>query len=206
MALLGNAPGGERVDEFSYWETAEAEIPWEHNRSYQRLASEASQVGSEKNLSRSEFLHAVHRLYDAYGDFLYATNQNKTEPEDQVHWHNHFRYARLGKKIGEPTLSPEMLSEAVFKYLKGSIRVPMLDRGLIDALIAQETFAFIDTHAGRSHFMTHLGCWGTWLILFVIFQVLVANKEPNWTRIIYGLSAVALIILVIWACAIHISC
>ena len=187
------------MDEHSYWELAYEDIPWEENRAYQKLASEASHVARQQQLPRDEFRNAILKLYDAYGDFLYATNPQQTESKDHAHWHNHFRHARLGKKLREPELTEDVLSGAAYKYLNGPMRVPMMDRALIDALIAQETFAYIDSHAGRGNFMTHLGCWGTWLAIVVAYQLLFSNEGVNWTRLFYGLAAVAALLFVIWA-------
>ena len=186
------------MSEYSHWKVAKEEIPWEKNRAFQRLASEASEVARQQQLAEDDFRDGLLKLYDAYGDFLHATNPWRTEPEEQAHWYNHFRQARLGKKMGEPSITPEVLSGAAYTYLKGPLRVPSLDRGLIDAFIAQETFAYIDRHAGRGPLLTHLGCWGTWLVLLAAFQ-LIFSADTDWKRFAQGAAAVVFIVLVVWA-------
>lgn len=156
-------------------------------------------IAEERNLSRRNFCDDVRQLYDAYGDFLAATNPGDVEPEDHIHWRNRYRDARLGKKLGEPPITQELLSGAASSYLKGPLRVPMFDRGLIDALVAQETFAYIDGHAGRGPLLTQLGCLGSWFVLLVGYQLLVGGADANWTRFWWGVGGLLLLILVLWA-------
>ena len=187
------------MEEYSYWATAKAAIPWHENRAYERVASEAIEASREQQLPESRFGYAVEQLYDAYGDFLYAMNPMEVEPGDHVHWHNHFRDARLGKKMGEPPISQEVLSGAAYKYLKGPLRVPLMDRGLLDAFIAQETFAYIDRQAGRGAFMTQLGCLGFYVVFVVVGAMLFGDSDTNWTRFWQIVGGLLVLMVVAWA-------
>jgi len=188
------------VDEFSYWHAAKEHGFYRDNRAFERIASEAAQVGRDKKLSPDEFEWGVHHLFEAYGSFLYAMNPMKaeTKDEDLRAWHNHFRDARLSKKRGEPPISSDVLSNAAYEYLKGPLRVPTFDRALIDALIAQETFAYIDGHAGQGTFFTYLGCFGAWLLLFIPFEML-WGTTVHWKSIWQIVGGFLALMLVVWA-------
>jgi hypothetical protein len=187
------------ADGFSYWKVANQKIPWEGSRAFQRLASEASAIGREQGLSPERFDDNIYKLYEAYDSLLAAMNDHEVEPQDRVHWHNHYRDARLDKKLGQPPISDDLLSGAAYEYLNGPMRVSMFDRALIDALIAQETFAYIDRHAGRGVLLTQLGCWGTWLVLFLIFELFFGIADFNWTRLWLAVGGLLVFWLVIWA-------
>ena len=175
------------MEEFSYWDAAEAAVPYKNSRAYQSIAREAAQVARETKFEQGDFGWAVRRLYDAYGEFLSAMNSYKIEPAQQNHWYNHFRDARLAKKSGEPEITHEVLAGAAHTYLKEPLRVPMMDRGLLDAFIAQETFAHIDSHAGRGALFTQFGCYGA-----IIFSGLIWSEPRRVRRRPFGLSHAAI--------------
>lgn len=100
--------GRQDGEEQPYWQIAEEHVPSKDNRAFQRLASEAAQVAKDRQIPRDEFRLGLQKLYEAYGDFLYAMNPTDTKSEDQRHWYNHFRDARLGKKMGEPPICQEI--------------------------------------------------------------------------------------------------
>jgi hypothetical protein len=185
------------VDEFSYYEAAKSHGYYEDNRAFQRIASEASEVARREKLDPDQFEWGLHQLYDAYGSFLYGVNPNDHERKEQHAWYNHFRDARLGKKFGEPPLAQEMISGAAYTYLKGPLRVPTFDRSLIDAFIAQETFAYIDRHAGRSAMMTQFGCFSSALVVALIWDFFFGS--PDWKGFKWAIGGMVAVMLVVWA-------
>lgn len=185
------------MHEFSYWQAAIDHGFYQDNAAFSHIASEAAQIGREQKLSPDEFEWGLHQLYDAYSSFLYAMNPNDRDGKDLQSWHNHFRDARLGKKHGEPPISSDVLSGAAYTYLKGPLRVPTFDRALVDAFIAQETFAYIDQHAGRGAFLTQTGCFIVLLVLWFAFELIFGT--PHWKPLWQGVGAVLAIFLVIWA-------
>lgn len=191
------------MDGFRYWDVAEERIPsnYEGNRAFQHLASDVTRVVMEQKVPPGEVNWQIARLYDAYAEFLYAMNPHGRDDERHEHWRNHFECARLNKKWGEPEISQEMLSAAASTYLGGPLRVRSFDRALIDAFIAQETFAYIDRHAGRSAFLLQLGCSGGGLAILVAIGVLLsifANSSTShafW----YVVGGTFVLQLVLWA-------
>jgi len=196
---LARVAWGGRVDGFSYWQAAKDHGFYQDNRAFQQIASEAAQVGRDRQLSPDDFEWGIHHLFEAYGSFLYAMNPMKLDMEDRDlrAWHNHYRDARLGKKHGEPSISSDVLSGAAYEYLKGPLRVPTFDRALIDALIAQETFAYIDSRAGSGAVFTQAGCFVVWLVLWGLGEAFFGHS--NWTGIGRGVAVIVAIALVIWA-------
>jgi hypothetical protein len=190
-------PAGERMDEvYAHWRYAKEKV-WdscEDCSPFKEMGQAAAAVASEQNLSKDEFGDQLYQIQEAYSSFLHGTNSG-SDFSKWRHWHNRFPSARLGKKkFGEPYLSSEMLSSAAAEYLKGRMRIPKFDRALLDALIAQELFAFIDTRAGRGAFATQFGCFGFIIVVVLGWQVL--TGEPiNWSRVMVGLA----IFLVPWA-------
>lgn len=181
---------------FSYWGFARERLPefYENNRAFERLASEAAQLASSAGLSSSDFEEGLHQLYDAYFSFLHAMNEFSADKgDDHRHWHNHFKDARLLKKVGEPPITAELLSDSAQSYLKGSLRVQSFDRALLDAFIAQETFAFIDRSAGAGAALTGGGCLVIPLAFIGGWRVLTGTAE--WERLATG----GALIVGIWA-------
>ncbi|GAC1577194.1 MAG: hypothetical protein NVS3B5_09180 [Sphingomicrobium sp.] len=143
-------PGVSMNDEYSYWSRAKAKI-WDAYREcppFTEMAEAAAQSASEKGIPREQFEWQLNKLYEAYSSVLHGTNSD-FDSSKWRHWHNRFGDARLGKKWGKPEIQAEMLSGAAYDYLNGALRVPRMDRALLDSLIAQETFAYIDRRAGR---------------------------------------------------------
>ena len=187
------------MDEFWYYDAAGSVLRCPESRARQQLQSEAANVGRVRQLSEDDFHHGVRQLGDAYDEFLSATNNYKVEQESQLHWHNRFRTVRLSKKLGEPEITQEILSQAAYSYLKGPLRVPMLDRGLLDAFIAQETFTFIDRSAGRGAVQFHVGCFGVMMASSIVWAMLFGDSGVNWTRYGTVTGGLLLFFLVIWA-------
>lgn len=75
----------------------------------------------------------------------------------------------------------------------------MLDRGLLDAFIAQETFAFIDRAAGRGAFFTQFGCLGVMMAGSIVWAAFFNDAGVNWTRYGSVIGAILIIFLVFWA-------
>lgn len=90
------------------------------------------------------------------------------------------------------------MSGAAYTYLKGTLRVPMFDRGLIDAFIAQETFAYIDRQAGGGAFLAQLFFWGAGLVLVGAFQLLF-GRDFNWAGYWYSILGLLAVFFLIWA-------
>lgn len=187
------------MDEYSRWKVAEELLGGSGYSARAGLASEAAQAGKELELPEHDFRHRVCQLREAYTAFLDATNNFKVEPEKQLHWYNRFRAVRLTKKLGEPEITQELLSNAAHRYLKGSLRVPLLDRGLLDAFIAQETFAYIDRAAGRGAFFTQFGCLGVMVVGSSLWTALYGDPAFDWARYGKVLGAMLLVFLVVWA-------
>lgn len=169
-------------EDYSHWRHAKDQI-WESYEDcppFKDMAHAAATAAFEQNLSREQFRDELHQFFEAYSSFLHGTNAG-SDSSKWRHWHNHLRHARLGKKYGEPYLTSEMLSGAAAEYLKGELRVPKMDRALLDALIAQELFAFIDTRAGRGAFTPQLGCFGV-AAAAVIGWRLLSGQEVHWDR------------------------
>lgn len=188
------------AEEYAHWRYAKEQVweAYEDCRPFKEMGQAAAVVASELNLSEHEFRDQLHGLYEAYSSFLHGTNSG-SDPSKWRHWHNRFRDARLSKKLGEPYLSSEMLSGAAHEYLSGKLRVPKMDRALIDALVAQETFAYIDQRAGRGALVTQFGCFGALVAPFIIWQLL-TGEPVNWHRLIIGLGIVGgiLALLYLW--------
>ncbi|MES2001581.1 MAG: hypothetical protein V4444_04630 [Pseudomonadota bacterium] len=185
---------------YAHWRYAKEKVweSYEDCQPFKDMGQAAAAVASEESLTRDEFSGQLYKLYEAYSSFLHGTNSG-SDSSKWRHWHNHFRDARLSKKLGEPYLSSEMLSGAAHEYLNGAIRVPKMDRALIDALIAQETFAYIDQRAGRGAILTQFGCFGAFVVPAIIWQVL-TGEPVNWHRLTVGLGIVAgiLALLYLW--------
>lgn len=75
----------------------------------------------------------------------------------------------------------------------------MLDRGLVDALIAQETFAFIDGSAGYAAVGTPFGCLAVWLVLALGAQYALGDRSINWIEFRWSMVVLFIVMLVIWA-------
>jgi hypothetical protein len=187
--------GGGMDDVYSHWRYAKEKVwaSYEDCSPFKEMGQAAAAVASEQDLSKDEFADRLYEIQEAYSSFLHATNSG-SDSSKWRHWHNRFQTARLGKKFGDPYLSSEMLSSAAFEYLKSGIRVPKFDRALLDALVAQELFAFIDTRAGRSAFGTQFGCFGFIVVVVLGWQML-SGEAINWNRVLIGLA----IFLVPWA-------
>jgi hypothetical protein len=173
---------------YAHWRYAKEHV-WESYEDcppFKDMGQVAAAVASQRNLSKDEFADQLYQIQEAYSSFLHGTNSG-SDSSKWRHWHNRFPTARLGKKFGEPYLSSEMLSSAAAEYLKGGMRVPKFDRALLDALIAQELFAFIDTRAGRSAFATQFGCLGFIFVVVLGWQAL-TGETINWNRVMIGLA------------------
>lgn len=177
-------------DTFVYWRHADSKIweSYENCRPFKEMGREGARVAEEQQLSKELFDEQLYQLFDAYSSFLHGTNSG-SDSDKWKHWYNHFRDVRLTKKHAQPQLSQEMLSSAAYTYLNGALRVPKMDRALIDALIAQETFAFIDRHAGLGAHATNLGCFGFFLLASVAWQLFTGDMD--WTRFLTVLAVVA---------------
>ena len=162
------------------------------------MAEAAAREAAKQDMPREYFGDQLYRLYDAYSSFLHGTNKG-SDSSKWRHWHNCYRAARLVKKHGEPYLSSEMLSSAASTYLDGALRVPRMDRALVDALIAQETFAYIDLRAGSGAVMTQFGCSAVFVVPVIIWQMLF-GEPVNWHRLTIGLGIVVggLALLYLW--------
>jgi hypothetical protein len=185
---------------YAHWRYAKERV-WESYEDcppFKDMGQAAAAVASEQNLSKDEFADQLYQIQEAYSSFLHGTNSG-SDSSKWRHWHNHFRNARLSKKLGEPYLSSEMLSGAAHEYLSGKMRIPKMDRALIDALIAQETFAYIDHRAGRGAILTQFGCFGALVVPVIIWQFL-TGEPVNWHRLTIGLGIVAgvLALLYLW--------
>lgn len=174
------------TEEFSYWQRAKEEIgdSYENCPPFKEMAQAAASQAYELKLPKEQFDEQLYKLYDAYNSFLHATNTG-TDESKWLHWRNHYRHARLGKKWGEPHLSSELLSDAAAIYLSGALRVPRMDRALIDALIAQETFAFIDQKAGRGGMFAQFGCFAIAGAAVIVWQLLFSTVD--WHRVTIGI-------------------
>lgn len=103
------------MEEFSYWRAVKDARDYEESRAFDLIGTEAARVGAEQKLEPHEFRWGVSELFDAYGTFLSAMNPTVHERKDQLHWYNHFRAARLGKKLGEPPMFAELISDAAYR-------------------------------------------------------------------------------------------
>jgi hypothetical protein len=179
---------------YAHWRYAKQHVweSYEDCQPFKDMGQAAAAVASEQNLSKDDFADQLYLIQEAYSSFLHGTNSG-SDSSTWRHWHNRFPTARLGKKFGEPYLSSEMLSSAAAEYLKAGMRIPKFDRALLDALIAQELFAFIDTRAGRSAFATQFGCFGFIIVVVLGWQFL-TGETINWNRVMIGLA----IFLVPW--------
>lgn len=177
------------MEKFSYRGRAKEKIweTFENCRAFKEMAEAAASRASELQLPRAQFEDQLYKLYDAYGAFLNGTNRGFDQAKWR-HWYNHYRYARLGKQWGEPYLSHLMLSAAAWIYLHGALRVPRMDRALVDALIAQKTFAFIDQRGGRGAVMTQFGCFVFPVAVAIVWQLLFG--AVNWHRLSIGVGIV----------------
>lgn len=184
--------------ELSHWEIARSALPDQPKRPFDQLASELAEVGRQQQLASHELSRGARAVGDAYDEFLSAMNPFDKPIEARLHWYNHFRDARLGKKFGEPPITQELLSGAAFGYLKAPMRVPLFDRALLDAFIAQETFAYIDRHAGRGQFLTLLGCFGVYAVAGLLGAIIFGNATPNLERLWWGLAIVLGVTFVMW--------
>lgn len=177
-------------DEYSYWSRARARI-WEAYRDcppFKEMAEAAARSGSDLEMPREQFERQLNQLYEAYSSFLHGTNSG-SETSKWRHWYNRFRDARLGKKWGKPELQAEMLSDAAYEYLNGALRVSRMDRALLDSLIAQETFAFIDRRAGAGAFLMQFGCFGFAVAGSLAWQIFFGTV--SWHRLAIASAIVA---------------
>ena len=192
--------GGSMADEFSYWRYAKSKIweSYEDCRPFKEMAEAAASQASQVQLPRDQFGEQLYRLFEAYSSFLHGTNRGSDSGQWQ-HWHNRYPSARLSKKLGEPYLSQEMLSSAASEYLNGALRLPRMDRALLDALIAQETFAYIDQRAGGRAILTQFGCFGVLVVPIVLWRLL-SGETVNWHRLAIGAGIVlsGLALLYLW--------
>lgn len=186
------------MDEFSYWQAAKGLRDYEDSHAFQLIASEAVQLGEQQKLEPQAFRWGLGQVFNAYGTFLSAMNPTVHERKDQLHWYNRFASVRLGKKLGEPPMFAELISDAAHRYLKGPMRVPAFDRALLDAFIAQETFAFIDRSVGRGAFLFQFGCFGVMMVGSIVGAVLF-DEAVNWARYGQVIGGALLLFLVIWA-------
>ena len=157
------------------------------------MAREGANVAEAQNLPREQFENQLYQLFQAYSSLLHGTNSGSDQKEFK-HWYNHFPDVRLGKKLGLPALSHELLSGAAYEYLNGALRVPKMDRALVDVLIAQETFAYIDRQVGWRHQAFQFGCFGVLIFSGIAWQVL--TGEVNWHRLAIGLGIFAALVAV----------
>ena len=185
------------MSEFSYWDVAESTKPHADSGAYENIAHEASKAATASAFPPDDFRWAMRSLFNANDQFPSATNNYKLEPEKRLHWHNRFYSVRLGKKAGEPEITQELLSAAAYEYLKGGLRVPSLDRGLIDSLIAQETFAYIDRRAGGRAMLTQFGCFGIVIFGGVIWDLVFRQGDSE--KALRGLGMFLAVALVVWA-------
>ncbi len=186
-------------EDYAHWRYAKEQVweAYEDCAPFKEMGQAAAAVASKQKLSREQFAEQLDQIYDAYSSFLHGTNAG-SDSSKWRHWHNHFRDARLGKKWGEPYLSSEMLSGAVWTYLNGALRVPKLDRALVDALVAQETFAFIDQRGGRGALMTQYGCFVVPAAAVVLWDFFFGTV--NWHRVWIGVGIIlaSLALLYFW--------
>jgi hypothetical protein len=186
--------------EFSYWDRAKECIPEyaEGNQAFERFAYSVAKAAHEAQVPEQDFRRSTRQIFEAYGYFIDATNAYSKAPKERVHWHNHFHAAKLSKKMGEPAITQELLSSAAREYLTGPLRSPLLDRGLIDAFIAQETFAYIDRNAGRGAFLAHAGFYAFLLIGGSVLAA-VLGRDTDWERLWWVMLGVVVIVGVVWA-------
>lgn len=185
--------------DFSYYDYAMKQIPWyyEDNPAFRNFANEVAKQGRKLSLTEDDFEIAVYEIFEAYSTFLSALNPSAEDGKGAKHWHNKYRSLTLGKKLGEPYISAELLDDAVFRYLKGPLRIERFDRALLDALIAQESFAFVDRCAGRGALTTNFG----FIVVLVVGGLLVnfvfGSADIDATLKALGIGAA--IILGFWA-------
>lgn len=184
---------------FSYYDYAKKQIPWyyEDNSAFRNFASEVAKEGEKRSLSENDFAGAVHEIFEAYSTFLSALNPSAEDGKGAKHWNNKFRSLTLGKKLGEPYICAELLDDAVYRYLKGPLRIDRFDRALLDALIAQESFAFVDRCAGRGALLTNFGFIAFLVIGGLLINFLFGSADFNAT--LKALAIGGAIIVVFWA-------
>ena len=154
------------------------------------VVEELSKYGRANNIAAPKFRQLAFGLQGAYSQFLFSVCGGPRDGSQA--WTNRLAEVRRDKAYNHASLSMGDVQDAASTYLRQPVRLPCMDRALIDALIASEIFAYIDGPAG--YWFPRLRAWGVpiWLGLAYLSGAVARTLAITPTYFYAALCAVAL--------------